>query len=323
MNARHEAILEVAEQLLAQHGAIPTVEMVREALGGGSFSTISPVLREWRNQQRVTHVVAGDIPPKVREALERATAALWGAFREEIEDRVARAQEAAQKRSEEAEEEREEALQEIARLEAAFGDAEEKGQAQRETLRVERDESRQNLTIAREEVATLAERSRQLEKQVQALTTELAHAHAETAAMREQTKEQAERQERDRQAAREREEALSRQLEGERQSRQSEHDRAEALAVQLAHAQSAQAKAEQEAETLNAALTQADEKVATLKTEVARLQERAGYMDELKAQVKALQDRLAAPVNQNQPKAPAKARPRRKGGQGEEVNGNN
>lgn len=235
MNARHEAILEVAEQLLARHGSVPTVEAVREALGGGSFSTISPVLREWRNQQRITSVTAGDIPPKVKEALEQASAALWGTFREEIEERVAREQEAAQKRSEEATGERDEALREVARLEALLEEERSKAQTERESLRVERDEARQNLAVAREEVATFKERTRQLEGQVQGLRDELA----------------------------------------------AERQRTDALTA-----------------------------------DNARLQERAGYVDELKEQVKALQDRLAAPVNQNQLKAPAKARPRKKGGQG-------
>jgi hypothetical protein len=48
--------------------------------------------------------------------------------------------------------------------------------------------------------------------------------------------------------------------------------------------------------------------------ENVRLQERAGYVDELRAQVKALQDRLAAPASQNQPEAPAKVSKTRKRG---------
>jgi len=48
--------------------------------------------------------------------------------------------------------------------------------------------------------------------------------------------------------------------------------------------------------------------------ENVRLQERAGYVGELRAQVKALQDRLAAPASQNQPEAPAKVSKTRKRG---------
>jgi len=63
----------------------------------------------------------------------------------------------------------------------------------------------------------------------------------------------------------------------------------------------------------------AEGSAADLKAENARLQERTGHVDELRTHIKALQGSAAPPVNQNQPKAPAKAsRTRKKGGQGAE-----
>ena len=60
----------------------------------------------------------------------------------------------------------------------------------------------------------------------------------------------------------------------------------------------------------------AEGSAAELKAENARLQERAGYLDELRAQINALQDHFTVPVNQNQPEASAKiSKTRKRGGQ--------
>ena len=171
--ANEQAIIEAAERLLADTGRIPTVEAVRETLGGGSFSTLSPVLRDWRRQRQTGAPVVGEIPARVRVALERATAALWGALREEVEERAARAREEAGARAGEAEAERGEALREVARLEAELARAAGSAAREREALIRERDEARAALAGAREENATLAERARQQESRIKALATEL------------------------------------------------------------------------------------------------------------------------------------------------------
>jgi chromosome segregation ATPase len=171
--ANEQAIIEAAERLLADTGRIPTVEAVREALGGGSFSTLSPVLRDWRRQRQTNAPAAGEIPARVRETLERATAALWGAFREEIEERVARVREEADTRAGEAETERGEVLHEVARLEADLVRVAESAAREREALITERDEARAALAGAREENATLAERARQQDIRIKALAAEL------------------------------------------------------------------------------------------------------------------------------------------------------
>ncbi|NOR69629.1 MAG: hypothetical protein GQ532_08045, partial [Methylomarinum sp.] len=45
-----EQIIETAERLQAKN-INPTMAGVREALGGGSFATISPVLRDWKTSK--------------------------------------------------------------------------------------------------------------------------------------------------------------------------------------------------------------------------------------------------------------------------------
>jgi hypothetical protein len=50
----------------------PTLNAIREALGGGSFATISPVLRDWRESKDQRATVALKMPGEARSALERA-----------------------------------------------------------------------------------------------------------------------------------------------------------------------------------------------------------------------------------------------------------
>ena len=64
MAIHEQAILETVERLLMDRGRIPIVE----AVSGGFFSTISPVLREWRRQRQAGSAGAGEIPARVREA---------------------------------------------------------------------------------------------------------------------------------------------------------------------------------------------------------------------------------------------------------------
>ncbi len=62
-------IIEATEALKAS-GVNPSMAAVREKLGGGSFATISPVLREWRELQEQRAVVAIEMPAERDEFLK-------------------------------------------------------------------------------------------------------------------------------------------------------------------------------------------------------------------------------------------------------------
>ena len=47
-----ERIVEAANALVAEGNENPTNEQVRERMGSGSLSHISPVMREWRESQK-------------------------------------------------------------------------------------------------------------------------------------------------------------------------------------------------------------------------------------------------------------------------------
>lgn len=111
-----QEIIDAAEKLAAE-GVNPSMQAVRERLGGGSFATISPVLREWKENREATTVAVLEMPSDVKGALDRFGADLWKtasalatAQFEKLKDDTRNSVEAAKK-------ERDEALEEIQRLE--------------------------------------------------------------------------------------------------------------------------------------------------------------------------------------------------------------
>lgn len=71
-----ESVAEAADSLLAE-GKNPTMNAVREVLGGGSLSTISPLLREWRDQKGQQAAAVIELPDEIRTVIERACTSLW------------------------------------------------------------------------------------------------------------------------------------------------------------------------------------------------------------------------------------------------------
>lgn len=78
MAVTKQDIIDTAEQLTAE-GINPSMQAVRQRLGGGSFATISPALREWKEKREATTVAVLEMPSDVKGALERFGADLWKA----------------------------------------------------------------------------------------------------------------------------------------------------------------------------------------------------------------------------------------------------
>jgi len=88
MNSNKEKIIAVAEKLEAQ-GVNPTQVTVREALGGGSFATIGPVLKEWKESKKENHALTEiQVPEVIIERLEQLQGAVWQAAVDEAERRL-------------------------------------------------------------------------------------------------------------------------------------------------------------------------------------------------------------------------------------------
>lgn len=109
-------IFAVCEEL-QKGGVKPTLERVREALGGGSFSTINPILKEWKEQQTTHEQPALELPPEAMQAVSQAAALIWKIASDKSTELTNSIKTEFETLLKEANTEKEEALKEIARLE--------------------------------------------------------------------------------------------------------------------------------------------------------------------------------------------------------------
>lgn len=118
MATTEERIIEVAEKLEAE-GVNPTQVSVREALGGGSFATIGPVLKKWKESKKEDHALTEiQVPEVITERLEQLQGAVWQAAVDEAESRLAAEREALHHAQEQAASDVAEQMESIAALEA-------------------------------------------------------------------------------------------------------------------------------------------------------------------------------------------------------------
>ncbi len=115
--ATKEEILALADELAAD-GQQPTQNAIRTRLGG-SFSTIGPILQEWRaSREESSQLAAIEVPDEVAAALTEVGARVWRAARRQAElghDEMRRSLAVANARAEQADEEHAEAIEVIER----------------------------------------------------------------------------------------------------------------------------------------------------------------------------------------------------------------
>ena len=79
----------VAAEAVAARGENPTLTAVRSELGGGSYSTISPVLRAWKAAQaRDDEPVREPLPDRIHEAAIVGAGEIWRAALELASERL-------------------------------------------------------------------------------------------------------------------------------------------------------------------------------------------------------------------------------------------
>lgn len=84
-----DKVFAAAEQL-QQAGTKPTMSAVKDILGGGSFSTINPLVNEWKETKRqAVAVIKTPVPETVTKALNLVADQVWAAAQEESEKSVA------------------------------------------------------------------------------------------------------------------------------------------------------------------------------------------------------------------------------------------
>ena len=115
-------ILTAAEALVGEGIDSPTNDQVRERLGGGSLSHISPVMREWRDSRKAKVVATLEMPLELRKALETSLSQLWSTASKLASSALDAYRVEAENSLREAQRERDEALAEIQHLETRLGE---------------------------------------------------------------------------------------------------------------------------------------------------------------------------------------------------------
>jgi chromosome segregation ATPase len=110
-----EKIFTICETL-SKVGINPTAERVRAELGGGSFTKISPIIKEWRGSQKKIEPVP-EIPSEALKAVHQATALIWSIANDHQIEAINAIKQEYSKSEQQAVIERDEALKEIAFLE--------------------------------------------------------------------------------------------------------------------------------------------------------------------------------------------------------------
>lgn len=113
-----QKIFDICNKLTNQ-GVKPTLERVRAELGGGSFSTINPLLKEWkesRSESQAT-ITASELPADIAKIGQKAAAMVWTVANEHCNELIQSIRRDADLASEQMQIERDEALKEVQRLE--------------------------------------------------------------------------------------------------------------------------------------------------------------------------------------------------------------
>lgn len=175
-----EQIFAAADELDAA-GQNPTLALVRKAVGGGSFTTISDAMNEWKARKSAQAAPLRDPAPQaVNDKLAELGADLWSVALELANNRLAAEREALEAVRVEMEAGRQEAAELADQLTAELDETKGRLVAQEEAEAVARAEAqgeRERLAVANERAATAEARAGELR-------TELDHAHQEGAQAR-------------------------------------------------------------------------------------------------------------------------------------------
>lgn len=179
MAVTKEQIFEAADQLAAA-GQKPTLEAIRQ-ITGGSYTTISPALNEWKARQAAQATPLREPAPQaVADRLAEVGAEVWSIALELANARLAAEREALDKARADLEADRAEATELADRLAAQVEELQSRLasiEAAEQAARIEADDLRNQLAAAQEQAHTAEARAAELR-------TELDRAHHESAQAR-------------------------------------------------------------------------------------------------------------------------------------------
>lgn len=172
-------IEDAAAALIAAGTPNPTNEQVRQHLGGGSLSHISPVMRAFRARQREQHAEQTPaLPPALLQLLTGQLGLLWQAACKQAEADTLAVREQADADIAQADQERDTALAQVATLESELAVLREVV-AERDRLLSEVRELRADALPLREQVARLTATNEHQAAQLQETKAELKGARDE------------------------------------------------------------------------------------------------------------------------------------------------
>jgi colicin import membrane protein len=182
-----EQIFDVADQL-ATAGQSPTLAAVRKALGGGSFTTISEAMNEWKAAHQVASVPLREPAPQaIADRLAELGVDVWAIALELANARLKADREALENTHAEMETQKAEAVEladqmatEIEQLKARCGELEAMARAEREGA----EQLRQQLSSITERAKAAEVRAGELEARATDLNKELERVHADLNAER-------------------------------------------------------------------------------------------------------------------------------------------
>jgi hypothetical protein len=122
-----DKIITICENL-SKVGINPTAERVRTELGGGSFTKITPLIKEWRDSQKKIDPVP-EIPPEALKAVHQATALIWSIANEHQIEAINAIKQEYSRSEQQAVADRDEAMHEVALLEEKLRVSEEQVKA--------------------------------------------------------------------------------------------------------------------------------------------------------------------------------------------------
>ncbi len=119
-----ERITVSANELVGEGIESPTNAQVRDRMGSGSLSDISPVMKEWRESRKSGVEYALDMPADLKRAVEISVSQIWGTASKLATEAVENYRFEAENRINESNLELNDALKDIQRLESRLAELE-------------------------------------------------------------------------------------------------------------------------------------------------------------------------------------------------------
>ncbi|WP_027951096.1 DNA-binding protein [Haliea salexigens] len=181
-----DKIIAAANALMAEGNDSPTNDQVRDRMGGGSLSHISPVMREWREARKADVVAALEMPADLKKTIETSVGQVWTAASKLASISVDTVRQEAEVAIAAATDERDEALGEVRRLEDRIGELQQTLAEMEKALQQAHaalDKERAKNAKLASDIAALVTRVDDRDEQLKGLKAELKESRSDTKAL--------------------------------------------------------------------------------------------------------------------------------------------